>query len=61
MTGEARRRWSNVRDAAIVGFALLMAGLEISLWGARPSVLTFCTGLLFSPVVIRADDARRGR
>lgn len=61
MTTDGRRRWMNVRDAAIVTFALAMAGLEISLWGARASVLTFLTGLLLSPVVIRADDARRGR
>lgn len=56
-----RRRWMNVRDAAIVTFALCMAGLEISLWGGRASVLTFLSGLLLTPVVIRADEARRER
>jgi hypothetical protein len=61
MNIEGRRRWMNVRDATIVSFALLFAGLEISLWGARASVLTFLSALLLSPVVLRADDARRDR
>lgn len=42
-----------------MSFALVAAAAEIAVLGARPSVLTFLTGLLFSPVAFRADEARR--
>lgn len=48
---------SVTRDGAIVTFALLAGGFEIVAGGARPSVLTFLTGLLLTPVVLRADVA----
>lgn len=49
------------RDGAIVTFALLAGGYEILAGGARPSVLTFLTGLLLTPVVLRADESRKER
>ena len=36
-----------------------MGGYEILLGGARPAVLTFLSGLLLSPIVMRVDAARR--
>lgn len=47
------------RDSAIVAFALMMGTVEIILLGARASVLTFLTGLLLSPAVLRLDEARK--
>lgn len=43
----------------IVSFSLVAAGFEIGVLGARPSVLTFLTGLLLTPVAMRWDEARR--
>jgi hypothetical protein len=59
MTSEQAERWKLRRDALIVGFSLVMAGFEIGVLGARPSVLTFLTGLLLTPLAIRVDEARR--
>ncbi len=53
------KQWRDMRDAAIVSFSLLMGGYEIVLGGARPAVLTFLSGLLLSPIVMRVDAARR--
>lgn len=53
------RRAKLRRDVIIVGFALSVAAIDILFLGARPSTLTFCTGLLLSPLVIRYDEARR--
>ena len=50
---------SITRDGVIVVFALLSGGYEIVLGGARPSVLTFLTGLLLTPIVLSADEARK--
>lgn len=49
------------RDWVIVGFSLLMGAYEIVLGGARPAVLTFISGLLLTPVVMRIDAARHRR
>lgn len=51
--------WHVWRDIAIVGFALCASVYEITIGGARPSVLTFLSGLLLSPIVLRADETRR--
>jgi hypothetical protein len=53
------KSWRDTRDSLIVGFSLLMGGYEILLGGARPAVLTFLSGLLLSPIVMRIDTARR--
>ena len=53
------KSWRDTRDSLIVGFSLLMGGYEILLGGARPAVLTFLSGLLLSPIVMRVDAARR--
>jgi len=53
------KSWRDTRDSLIVGFSLLMGGYEIVLGGARPAVLTFLSGLLLSPIVMRVDAARR--
>jgi hypothetical protein len=60
VTEPARKRLRLTRDAVIVAFALAAASFEITLGGARPAVLTFLTGLLLTPVVMRVDDARKG-
>lgn len=52
-------QWALVRDAIIVGFALLVGAYEVVFGGARPTVLTWTAGLLVSPVVLRADALRR--
>jgi hypothetical protein len=36
-----------------------LAVYEVVLGGARPAVLTFLSGLLLSPIVMRVDAARR--
>lgn len=54
------KSWRDIRDSLIVGFSLLMGTYEILLGGARPAVLTFLSGLLLSPIVMRVDAARRG-
>lgn len=53
------RRRKIKRDVAITTFALTVAAIDILFFGARPSTLTFCTGILLSPLVIRYDEARR--
>lgn len=49
------------RDAAIVAVALGLLVFEIVWGGARPSALTAITSLLLSPLVLRIDEARKGR
>jgi hypothetical protein len=53
------KQWRDYRDAVIVGFSVVMGGYEIVIGGARPAVLTFLSGLLLSPIVMRVDAARR--
>lgn len=43
----------------IVSFALVAAGAELWIFGARTPVLTFLTGLLVLPATLRIDEARR--
>jgi hypothetical protein len=59
VTSQEAERWKTRRDILIVSFALTAAGFEIGALGARPSVLTFLTGLLLTPLAIRVDEARR--
>lgn len=47
------------RDGLIATGALALLAYEIVLGGARPAVLTVLSSLLLSPVVLRADEARR--
>lgn len=49
------------RDGLIATAALALLAYEIVLGGARPAVLTVLSSLLLSPVVLRADEARRTR
>lgn len=49
-------RWK--RDTIIVTFALSLASIDVLFFGARASTLTFCTGLLLSPLVLRIDESR---
>lgn len=49
------------RDGLIATAALALLAYEIVLGGARPAVLTVLSSLLLSPVVLRADEARRSR
>jgi hypothetical protein len=49
------------RDGVIATAALALLAYEIVLGGARPAVLTVLSSLLLSPVVLRADEARRRR
>ena len=49
------------RDGFIATAAVALLAYEIVLGGARPAVLTALTSLLLSPVVLRADEARRNR
>lgn len=54
--------WLRVtRDGLIATAAVVLLAYEIILGGARPAVLTALTSLLLSPVVLRADEARRNR
>jgi hypothetical protein len=53
------KTWRDTRDYLIVGFSLAMGTYEILVGGARPAVLTFLSGLLLSPIVMRVDAARR--
>jgi hypothetical protein len=52
-------QWRDLRDALIVAISLLLSIYEVLLGGARPAVLTFLSGLLLSPIVLRVDAARR--
>lgn len=47
------------RDTVIVTFALTLGAIDVLFFGARPSTLTFVTGLLLSPLVLRIDEARK--
>lgn len=58
MTERRTARWK--RDTVIVTFALGFGAVEILFLGARASSLTFLTGLLLSPLVLRIDETRRG-
>ncbi len=49
------------RDGLIATAAVMLLGYEVIFGGARPAVLTALTSLLLSPVVLRADEARRTR
>lgn len=51
-----RRRVTLKRDTAILAFAITVATFEITLGGARPSVLTFLTGVFLSPLIMRVDE-----
>lgn len=55
------KTWLATRDGAIVVFSLLASSYEITVGGGRPAVLTFLTGLLISPAVMRIDQARHRR
>lgn len=49
------------RDGLIATAAVALLAYEVIFGGARPVVLTALTSLLLSPVVLRADEARRTR
>lgn len=49
------------RDGLIFGAALIWGSFEVFAGGGRPSVLTFVSTLLLSPLALRFDEARRGR
>jgi len=49
------------RDSVILTFAISAAAFEITLGGARPSVLTFLTGVFLSPLIMRADERNNNR
>lgn len=49
------------RDGLIAAAAVALLAYEVIFGGARPAVLTALTSLLLSPVVLRADEARRSR
>lgn len=49
------------RDGLIATVALALMAYEIVAGGARPAVLTALSSLLWSPVVLRVDEARRSR
>lgn len=55
-----KKRVRFTRDTAILAFAISAAAFEITLGGARPSVLTFLTGVFLSPLVIRVDERSKG-
>lgn len=66
MTEERKRRETKrlsrlkvTRDGAILTFAISAAIFEITLGGARPSVLTFLSGVFFSPLIMRFDERNR--
>ena len=59
MSERATRRMRFTRDSVIVTFSLLAGAYEIVLGGGRVAVLTFITGLLLSPAVVRIDEALR--
>lgn len=62
MTEQEKKKQSRVRitrDTAILTFAILAAAFEITLGGARPSVLTFLTGVFLSPLVMRVDERNK--
>lgn len=54
-----QKRMRVTRDGAILAFAIGAASFEITLGGARPSVLTFLTGVFLSPLIMRADERSR--
>lgn len=54
-----RARLKITRDTAILTFAIGSAIFEITLGGARPSVLTFLSGVFFSPMIMRFDERNR--
>lgn len=51
---KARLRFT--RDTAILSFAISAGAFEITVGGARPSVLTFLTGVFLSPLIMRVDE-----
>jgi len=53
----SRRRIT--RDVCIATLASALLVYEIILGGGRPAVLTACTSLLLSPLVLRVDESRR--
>lgn len=53
--------WKDMRDALIVGVALLLLVFEVTHGGGRAPVLTCLSGLLLSPLALRIDAARRDR
>jgi hypothetical protein len=47
------------RDLSIAAVACALLIYEVVVGGGRPAVLTACTSLLLSPIVMRIDEARR--
>lgn len=56
-----QKRVRITRDTAILSFAMISAAFEITLGGARPSVLTFLSGVFLSPLIIRADERNKNK
>ncbi len=56
-----RRRVRATRDGAILVAALAWGSFEVFVGGGRPSVLTFVSTLLLSPLALRLDEARRDK
>lgn len=56
---KTHRRLKFTRDGVILTFAIVAASFEITLGGARPSVLTFLSGVFFSPFIMRFDERNR--
>jgi hypothetical protein len=47
------------RDLVVTTAAVAMLVFEVTVGGGRPAVLTACVSLLLSPLVMRADEARK--
>jgi hypothetical protein len=47
------------RDIVLFAWALGGGFYEITFGGARPSALAFLSGILLSPILMRADEVRR--
>jgi hypothetical protein len=54
-----KARLKFTRDGVILTFAVCAATFEITLGGARPSVLTFLSGVFFSPLIMRFDERNK--
>lgn len=49
------------RDLMVACSATAAFLFEVGVGGGRPAVLTACVSLLLSPLVMRVDEARRGK
>lgn len=58
-TRKKQKRVRITRDTAILSFAIGAGIFEITLGGARPSVLTFLTGVFLSPLIMRVDERNK--